>query len=60
MTKPVLNFDAVKTMSSNLLAELVKLQLSLEAMAGSWKLCCLPAEVHPIFSRYRSAWAGGC
>ena len=56
-TKLVLNFDAVRTMSSTLLAELVKLQRSLTANGGALKLCCLPAEVRPIFSWCRVAFS---
>jgi anti-anti-sigma regulatory factor len=44
-------------MSSTLLAELVKLQRSLEAKGGCLKLCCLPAEVRPIFSWCRVAFS---
>ena len=55
-TKLLLNFDNVRTMSSNLLGELFKLKRSLEASGGVLKLCCLPAEVRPIFSWCRVAF----
>jgi anti-sigma B factor antagonist len=55
--KLLLNFDDVRTMSSNLIGELVKLRRSIEATGGALKLCCLPAEVRPIFSWCRVAFA---
>ncbi len=53
----LLNFGNVKSMSSGLLGELVKLQRALEAAGGALRLCCLPPEVRPIFSWCRVPFA---
>ena len=56
-TRLLLNFGNVKTMSSGLLGELVKLQRAIEAAGGALRLCCLPPEVRPIFSWCRVPFA---
>ena len=56
-TRLLLNFANVRTMSSGLLAELVKLQRALRAAGGALRLCCLPPEVRPIFSWCRVPFA---
>jgi anti-sigma B factor antagonist len=56
-TGMLLNFENVRWMSSNMIAELIKLQRSIEAAGGALKLCCLPPEVRPVFSWCRVAFA---
>jgi anti-sigma B factor antagonist len=56
-TKVLIDFGKVRWMSSNMIAELIKIQRSLEAVGGGLKLCCLPPEVRPIFSWCRVAFA---
>jgi anti-sigma B factor antagonist len=56
-TRMVLDFGKVRWMTSNLIAELIKLQRSIEADGGALKLCCLPPEVRPVFAWCRVAFA---